>query len=76
MAYKAWLSLRKFKKTLKRNKGIVLMSTDGKKVAIKIVDGKLVILVDTNQDGEASLKIECDLQEVVDETGLLKKIGG
>jgi hypothetical protein len=52
------------------------MSTDGKKVTLKIESGKLLILVDTNLDGEAVLKIECDLQEVVDESGLLKKIGG
>lgn len=52
------------------------MSTEGKKVTLKIEDGKLVIIVDTNLDGEAVIKVECDLQEVVDETGLLKKIGG
>jgi hypothetical protein len=52
------------------------MSSDGKKVQLKIEDGKLIITVDTNKDGEAVLKLECDLQEVVDESGLLKKIGG
>lgn len=52
------------------------MSNDGKKVQLKIEDGQLVIIVDTNQDGEAVVKIICDLQEVVDESGLLKKIGG
>lgn len=52
------------------------MSNDGKKVTLKIEDGQLVIMVDTNLDGEAVLKIVCDLQEVVDESGLLKKIGG
>lgn len=52
------------------------MSEDGKKVSLKIEDGNLIISVDTNQDGEDVIKIVCNLQEVVDESGLLKKIGG
>ena len=52
------------------------MSKDNKKVTLKIQDGNLIIAVDTNQDGEDVIKIVCDLQEVVDESGLLKKIGG
>ena len=52
------------------------MDKNGKKVNLKIEDGNLIISVDTNQDGEDVIKIVCDLQEVVDESGLLKKIGG
>ena len=52
------------------------MSDDNKKVTLKIQDGKLIISVDTNQDGEDVIQIICDLQEVVDESGLLKRIGG
>ena len=53
------------------------MLSDGKKkLVIKIEGGQLKILADLNKDGEASLSLSVDLQEVIDETGILKKLTG
>ena len=38
-----------------------------KAVKFEITDGKLIILVDPNKDGEVLMKLEVDLTEVPDE---------
>lgn len=44
-----------------------MKTLDGKKLAMTTQDGKFIILVDPNQDGEALIKLEVDLAEVPDE---------
>lgn len=43
------------------------MSSDKKVVSLEIKDGKLVIVVDANKDGQAVLTVAVDLSEVADE---------
>lgn len=52
----------------------MLSSENNKKVNLEIKDGKLIIQVDANKDGEAVLVIAVDLSEVADEViDLFKK---
>ena len=42
-----------------------------KKLEIAFEGGKLILKVDMNQDGEASLKLEVDLAEILEEIGYI-----
>lgn len=43
------------------------MSSEKKTVTLEIADGKLLIIVDANKDGQAVLSVSVDLSEVADE---------